>query len=99
MIMKTNEQKGFSIFSAGTVLNRVLVFVISLLIVIYRRLISPLLPNKCRFTPTCSEYCLDALKEWGIIKGSWLGIRRISRCHPLSIKWGYDPVPRKNKQD
>jgi len=63
-----------------------------LLIKIYQLLISPLFPSSCRFSPTCSSYSLDALKKYGLLKGSWLGIKRISRCHPWGGS-GYDPVP------
>ena len=63
-----------------------------LLIKIYQLLISPLFPSSCRYTPTCSHYTLDALKKYGLLKGSWLGIKRISRCHPWGGS-GYDPVP------
>jgi hypothetical protein len=63
-----------------------------LLIKIYQLLISPLFPPSCRFTPTCSEYTLEALKKYGILKGGWLSFRRIIRCHPWGSS-GYDPVP------
>jgi len=63
-----------------------------LLIKIYQLLISPLFPSSCRYSPTCSHYTLEALKKYGILKGSWLGIKRISRCHPWGGS-GYDPVP------
>jgi putative membrane protein insertion efficiency factor len=63
-----------------------------LLIKIYQLLISPLFPSSCRYSPTCSHYTLEALKKYGILKGSWLGIKRISRCHPWG-GGGYDPVP------
>ncbi|MBI4689181.1 MAG: membrane protein insertion efficiency factor YidD [Nitrospirae bacterium] len=57
----------------------------------YRYLISPLLPNNCRFTPTCSEYAIEAIEKHGTVKGTSLTIRRISRCHPFH-PGGYDPV-------
>ena len=60
----------------------------------YRKLISPLLPNACRFTPTCSEYALEALDKHGAIKGSILAAWRILRCNPF-CRGGYDPVPDK----
>jgi hypothetical protein len=63
-----------------------------LLIKIYQLLISPLFPSSCRYIPTCSHYTLEALKKYGLLKGSWLGIKRISRCHPWGGS-GYDPVP------
>ena len=63
-----------------------------LLIKIYQLIISPLFPPSCRFTPTCSEYTLEALKKYGILKGGWLGFRRIIRCHPWGGS-GYDPLP------
>ncbi|HOD07094.1 MAG TPA: membrane protein insertion efficiency factor YidD [Myxococcota bacterium] len=62
------------------------------LIRIYQTLISPLLGPVCRFAPSCSEYTLEALRIHGLFKGSWLGIRRIARCHPFN-PGGYDPVP------
>ena len=63
-----------------------------LLIKIYQLLISPLFPSSCRYNPTCSYYMLGALKKYGLLKGGWLGIKRISRCHPWGGS-GYDPVP------
>lgn len=58
----------------------------------YQWLISPVLPGSCRFHPTCSAYALEALDAHGPIKGVWLGIKRIFRCHPWN-DGGYDPVP------
>ena len=63
-----------------------------LLIRVYQRLISPLLPPSCRFTPSCSHYGIEALQKHGLIRGSYLTINRILRCHPWS-KGGHDPVP------
>lgn len=61
-------------------------------IIFYRRCISPMFPAVCRFTPTCSEYALEALRRHGPVKGLWLAIRRILRCHPWG-GCGHDPVP------
>lgn len=60
-------------------------------IILYQRLLSPMLSSSCRFTPTCSEYTKQAIIKHGIIKGTFLGIKRISKCHPWG-KSGYDPV-------
>jgi len=65
-----------------------LIFMISL----YRKYISPLKPPCCRFTPTCSKYAIDAIREWGVICGLALSVWRILRCNPF-CKGGYDPVP------
>ena len=63
----------------------------------YQKFISPLFPAKCRYYPTCSQYTLEAIQEYGAIKGTYLGIKRILRCHPFH-EGGYDQVPkRKNK--
>ncbi|MCL1602390.1 membrane protein insertion efficiency factor YidD [Succinatimonas hippei] len=66
-----------------------------LMIRTYQKLISPLLGQHCRFYPSCSQYTLEAIKEWGLIRGSYLGAKRICRCHPLN-PGGIDPVPKKN---
>ncbi|QDX00514.1 membrane protein insertion efficiency factor YidD [Staphylococcus chromogenes] len=62
----------------------------------YQKFISPLTPPSCRFYPTCSNYTIEAIQVHGAIKGTWLGIKRISKCHPLH-KGGFDPVPLKKK--
>ena len=67
------------------------------LIRFYQIIISPLKPNCCRFTPSCSRYSLDAIKIHGIAKGTWLALTRIARCHPWGGD-GYDPVPLPNEE-
>jgi putative membrane protein insertion efficiency factor len=57
----------------------------------YRRFISPMLPPSCRFVPSCSLYTLQAIEKYGLLKGGFMGARRILRCHPFS-KGGFDPV-------
>lgn len=73
-------------------LLKILAFPFIALIKLYQWMVSPLLGAKCRFTPTCSNYALEAFKKYGVFKGFWLTVKRISRCHPLGGH-GYDPVP------
>jgi putative membrane protein insertion efficiency factor len=59
----------------------------------YKLLISPLLPSACRYRPTCSEYMMDAVEQHGVLRGVWIGLKRLARCHPFH-DGGYDPIPR-----
>lgn len=58
----------------------------------YRRFVSPMLPHSCRFVPTCSEYAMEAVERYGVLRGSMLAGGRLLRCHPFA-RAGYDPVP------
>ncbi len=74
-------------------LKKLFIFPIKL----YQKFISPLLGPSCRFTPTCSHYMVEAIEEWGVFKGTWLGLKRIGKCHP----WGgvgEDPVPKRKSK-
>jgi putative membrane protein insertion efficiency factor len=62
------------------------------LVKVYQGVMSPYLPGACRYTPTCSQYAIEAIQKHGPLKGGWLGLKRISRCHPWGGH-GYDPVP------
>ncbi len=72
--------------------ERGLIQALQLVIGLYRLLISPLLGPRCRYHPTCSAYAAEALQTHGLIRGCWLAIRRVVRCHP-GQPGGYDPVP------
>ena len=61
---------------------------------VYKRFISPLLGQRCRFAPSCSEYAMQAIDRFGAVQGGWMAMRRVGRCHPLH-PGGHDPVPEK----
>ncbi|WP_438312096.1 membrane protein insertion efficiency factor YidD [Sporosarcina sp. FA9] len=72
--------------------------ILMMMIKIYQKTISPLTPPSCRFYPTCSHYGIEALETHGALKGSWLAVRRISKCHPFH-EGGFDPVPEKKTKN
>ena len=84
--------KPYQKFRSG--LRQVLIFPFILLIKLYKLIVSPWLPSACRFTPTCSQYALEAFRRHGVFKGFYLSFRRIIRCHPWGGH-GHDPVPDK----
>ena len=75
-------------------LNKAITFPLILLIRGYQLIVSPLLGSNCRFMPTCSEYAIESFKSYGLIKGFFLTIKRIGKCHPWGSH-GYDPIPTK----
>jgi putative membrane protein insertion efficiency factor len=73
-------------------LKKIVIYPLVLLIKGYQLLISPLLPPSCRYQPTCSQYAKEVLNKYGLFKGGWLAVKRISKCHPWGGS-GYDPIP------
>jgi len=67
-------------------------YIFIFIINVYRTCISPFFPGKCRYIPTCSEYAVLALEKYGVLKGGWLALKRILRCHP-GHPGGFDPLP------
>lgn len=66
--------------------------IVGALIALYQKLVSPSMGMNCRYRPTCSAYALQAVERFGVVRGGWLALRRLGRCHPLHAE-GYDPVP------
>ena len=78
--------------NSKTTIRKILIFPFVMLIKFYQHFISPCFPASCRFTPTCSQYALEAFRKHGLFKGFYLSVRRILRCNPWGGS-GYDPVP------
>lgn len=78
-------------------MREVLIKIAVLPVKFYQLAISPLTGPTCRYTPTCSQYTVDAIREWGILRGWWMGMKRIASCHPWG-KHGHDPVPKNPKR-
>jgi len=78
-------------------MGRFFKFIFILPIKFYQKAISPMLGPSCRFQPTCSSYMIEAIEEWGVLKGLFLGLKRIFKCHPWGPS-GSDPVPKKVKK-
>lgn len=76
----------------SSALKRLFALPLLALVKLYQYCISPYTPPACRFTPTCSQYAVEALKKYGPLKGGWLTLKRLARCHPWGGS-GYDPVP------
>ena len=78
------------------IIQKILILPLIIIVKLYQYIISPIFPASCRYTPTCSNYMIEALKEWGLFKGTYLGVKRILSCNPWGGH-GHDPVPKKNK--
>ena len=86
------ENEPNTLLERPSLISRLLAAGLAAPVKIYRGAISPYTPPSCRFSPTCSQYALEALKRHGAFKGSWLTARRLLRCHPWGGS-GFDPVP------
>lgn len=92
--MKAPAPTRAAVRSAGTTVVRIVVRLIQL----YRHMVSPLRPATCRFVPTCSQYAVDALTEYGLIRGGWLAAARLAKCGPWH-PGGWDPIPERDNFD
>lgn len=81
-------------------MSKILIYLKIYIIRLYQYFLSPLIGSRCRFLPSCSEYFIEALKSYGLVKGSYLGYKRVLSCHPFKLlggRSGLDLVPKKNK--
>ncbi len=77
-------------------ITKIFTFILIAIVRVYQYGISPYFPDSCRYQPTCSQYMIDAIKEWGILKGGWMGLKRLGTCHPWGGH-GWDPVKKNEK--
>lgn len=89
--MSAPEWMRATLRGGGAVTVQAAVFLIQL----YRHMVSPLRPPTCRFVPTCSQYAVDALTEYGVLRGGWLAVSRLAKCGPWH-RGGWDPVPERH---
>lgn len=87
MTARAPQRRGWRVWA-----RRASVFPLVLLVRVYQATLSPIVGRQCRYSPTCSNYAIDALNEFGPLKGAWLAARRVVRCHPFA-RGGYDPSP------
>ena len=80
------------------VMKKILIQLAILPIRLYQWIISPIFGANCRHEPTCSQYTIEAVKEWGPLRGLWLGVKRLSSCHPWGTH-GHDPIPKKKDEN
>jgi uncharacterized protein len=78
-------------------IEKIISYILIGLVRVYQYGISPYFPDACRYQPTCSQYMIESIKEWGVLKGGWLGLKRLSSCHPWGGH-GYDPVKKKDEK-
>ena len=89
MFLKNQLMNHLPVYIIKSKIKLFLIFLIKL----YKYMISGFVPNACRFVPSCSNYAIEALQKHGIIAGCWFAIKRLSKCHRLYSKTGYDPIP------
>jgi putative membrane protein insertion efficiency factor len=94
--VKHSERARATVSGAGQATAWRLVRGVIFLIQLYRHMVSPLRPATCRFVPTCSQYAVDALNEYGLIRGSWLAAARLAKCGPWH-RGGWDPIPERRQ--
>jgi uncharacterized protein len=92
---KTQGKQGLPLQAHGASRHGVGVRVALVLLGCYKAYLSPVFAGTCKFEPTCSRYAYEAIERYGVLRGGWLGLRRLARCQPLSRKFGFDPVPEK----
>lgn len=78
------------------IIKKAITYLLIGIVRIYQYGISPYFPDSCRYQPTCSQYMIDAIKEWGILKGGWMGLKRLASCHPWGGH-GWHPVKKKDQ--
>lgn len=93
-----NRSTSDSASSITTKIGKVAQWILVKIVRFYQLAISPYLGATCRHSPTCSSYMIEAINEWGALKGMWMGLKRLARCNPWGTS-GFDPVPKKDEEN